>query len=288
MTLSSWAQMARRVAQLSNIDWNEFELVAPLDSQAKMKLLKQLPPGDSVQFEDYSYDPDYPDIPRYLSLDTAGLRFIDLNRDGRLDLLYTGLSGTLGKQDTKVYFLQENTLVYHGKLTGSVINIRQSADGQLEVYTYWRPCCDSYTSGIEKYVFSKSKKGVMAASISCIGPMAPGMKNVSLKDFSRLKKGRLEKIDLVAFWDDFRDTYPYFGERNKEIKALIRDKQPVHLLVLDASVTVSIIAEETRDRERWYLVLTDPLDQIPKSLYEWSAGDNRQFIGWVQNVELTD
>ena len=75
--LSAFCQMCKEVSILPEISWNEKELVADLSRDEKVKLLSMLPEGDSVQFEDPSYDPDYSTGSKYLWLDTAGLRYLD-------------------------------------------------------------------------------------------------------------------------------------------------------------------------------------------------------------------
>lgn len=302
----SWSvdgQMAREVAELPDLPWHEHQWVAKLSVEEKVDRLKTLPAGDSVQYESPWYSADYPEDARYLPLDTAGLRFTDLNGDGKLDLLYSGSSGAMGKRDTKVYYLENGRYEYHRELPGTVIHMNKDKEDNLVVYTHWKPCCDSYTSRIEKYLFSPSKKGEYGSSISVIGRLTEYIKIKvteqendvaelypipirAMKDFSKLRKGKLGSVDLVAFWSDFRGTSPYFRERNQEIRSLLRNRQPIHLLTLEAQVDVRIIAEKIHNNERWFLVLTDAMNDVPKSLYEWSAGSQRQFVGWVQDVDL--
>lgn len=164
----SQAQMAKHIAQLQGVPWDKDKLIVSLTDQEKMERLKLLPSGDSIQFINPSYDPEYDDS-RFYPLDTAGLRFVDLNGDEKPDLLYTGRSGNMDLRDTKVYYFQNQQYVFYRTLKGRLINLQKDETGTIEAFTYWQPCCDSYTSRIEKHVFPPARKGEFVSSISVIG-----------------------------------------------------------------------------------------------------------------------
>mgnify|MGYP001799390039 CR=1 FL=1 len=291
---ASNAQMNREVRKILNSNWDQKGIVAPLDSAQKMALLSKLLPGDSVQFRDESID----DEVVYYYLNMNGLRFLDLNGDQNLDLLYSGISGTMSKTDTKVFLNDGKRLVYTKMLPGGIFHIAKRQDTLL-VSTLWQPCCDSYTSRIETYAFHADDEGEFQSSISFIGRYyrvfidageVQSMKkepSATLLSLSGLATGQADSLQLHALPIDFRGVSAYFREKDREVKRLIRTRQPVPLLTLEETTHVTIISKKQFADENWFLVLTDIVNEVPKSLYEWSRGDRRRFIGWVKESDVT-
>jgi len=272
----AFAQMSSIIRELPKLPNQENQLVKPLSIPEKKAMLA-LVEGDSVQFiRDYREDEKH----NYYPLNMEGLHFLDLDSDGDLDLLYSGQNYTqIVFHDTKLYFNEGNKLVLQKTIDGGAVSFRQRKNGTKVVAMRWIPCCTSYTSRLTTLTFSGHHQ-FTESSISVIG-------GIGITDFSGLKEFMLDSIALYAFGLDFKGAHPYFGKRDKEIQPLLRAmQQPILLLSMKGQTTVGLITEREINGEIWSLIITDPLDDVPRSLYEWSRGDNRRFVGWVRSRQL--
>ena len=274
-TMNVQAQMASIISGLPNVNSQ-----APLDQTTIKEKLHQLsnllPSGDSVQFE-------YGDAENkeYYPLNEKGIRFIDLNFDGQPDLLYSGQSGWNNLTDTKVYLNQNGQLKFFGILNGDVIAIDQKPN-EYEVFTHWTPCCDSYTSRIEKYIFNKTDVGKMSQSISYIG-------KTQLTGFPELdsKSSTIKNLELFASLEDFQGTSPWFQSRTQAIRDSLRNGYFISLIKLK-NTKVNILDHKKSEGITWYLVITEALADVPNSLYEWSSGNGRRLVGWTNKINERD
>ena len=247
-----------------------------LTDKEKISLLSMLPAGDSVQFEMPNYD-DEDSVPRYFPLNTFGLHYKDLDFDGDLDLIYSAQSGWQNLAGSKVYINEENVLLYHSTLRGGLLDLLKT-DSSYSSFTIWVPCCDSYTTRIEKHDFSADTIGAFDYSISVIG-----LRRLrGLPDFSGTKSALVKSPALYASPEDFRGTSPYFRDRSKNIRDSLRAGHYLNLIDLKGSVNVQVLDQKTTKETTWYLVITEPLSGIPRSLYEWSRGSRRRFVGWIK------
>lgn len=293
------AQMSRSFSRLPDVPFDESSMIVDLNNQEKILKLNKLLEIDSVLFKDPYSNSEFPEGQEYFPLDSSGLRFMDLNQDGYNDLLYTGISGSMGMMDTKMFINNGMKLEFKKQLEGQLINVKKN-DRTIEFSTYWKPCCDSYTSRIFTYTINGKGSIQLNSTISIIG--IPYAKNLPdsvqtdedewvmplpiavnrMKDFGDLEKVILKQVELYAFKEDFRNTSPYFRERNKEIHEQIRKDQEILMLKVETPINVRIIEKMKRNNQEWLLVITDEIDNVPKSLYEWSQGDNRRFVGWIR------
>ena len=230
---------------------------------------------DSIQFEYPDYDPDYPEDPRYFPLRWSDFYLMDLNDDDQLDLVYSGPSGWNGLMGTKIYLQKESRLELIDQIQGGLLDIVQQERSTL-LHTTWVPCCDSYTSRIETYEVN-SDKVERVESISVIGRI----RLQGYPHFDGLPDGQVLNPQLWAIPEDFRQTHPYFRERNRELRDSLKRRANIPLIELDGNLLVKILAQKEIRGIKMRLILTPPLDNIPKSIYEWSVGDKRRFIGWV-------
>ncbi|MEO1054756.1 MAG: hypothetical protein AAFX87_29255 [Bacteroidota bacterium] len=252
--------------------------------------LSLLPPDINIAFLEGSTS-DGKDS--YFPLDSAGIVFLDLDFDGDEDMVYSGPAGVNGLRDTKVFFKEGHTLKLYGTLRGRLLQINQHKK-TTTLSTLWQPCCDSYTSRIEKHAVAVHHQVDFVESISIIGriesifvdPEDGPQVLKGVPDFSSLKQGHIKNTSLYASRVDFRGTSPYFRERNKEVREILRKVEEVALLSIKEKVAVLVLDEKVVGNKQWWLVLTAPLQGVPKSLYEWSNGDNRRFIGWVDSITL--
>ncbi|MTI39545.1 hypothetical protein [Fulvivirga lutimaris] len=278
-----WSQMSRMLPNLPLVEWSGKWKESALPDNEKLDLLSLLPDGDSVQFELETYDPltaEEGDI-RYFPFELSGLHYLDLDFDGDLDLIYDGQSGWQNLRDTKIYMQDNGQFEFLKILRGGILDIEKKESSWL-VSTHWRPCCDSYTSRIITHEFSKGNEGVLKESISYVG--SGWLKG--LPDFSTSKSGSINDADLMATVNDFRGSHPYFREQNKTIHESLRAGNPIRLIHLPGDVKINILDKKQEGKETWYLVITEAISDVPKSIYEWSDGDNRRFIGWVKDVSI--
>lgn len=296
------AQMAKVFSELPNLPFDVDGLLKDFSDEQKLDLLKSLPEGDSVQFEDPYVSDDDEDIRRYYPLSLSGLRFLDLDSDGDLDILYSGMSGNMGAMDTKIWILENGEYRFLKYLSGKVIQVSEKDSG-IEILTYWKPCCDSYTSRIEKYLFKNSGEIEKGIGISLIGIPKDNTQADSvqlddgtwvmpfpspirlMKDFSRLTKAELDSGNLYAFKSDFRNLSPYFGKKNKETKALLEQDGRIPLLKITNSIEVRKISEQEINGDMYFLIITAPII-VEETLFERSKNDKRVFVAWVKSEIL--
>ena len=275
------------IEKLPQTEWSKKERGANLSDEEKLEMLKMLPKGERIEFE-MGYDEETEGT-EYLELNLYGLKFLDLDFDGDLDHLYVSTRNGGGRQlSTKVYYNERNVLTYHSNLKNGIIDIYKEGTS-YSVFTQFHPCCDSYTTRIDQYKFSAKEKAVFVESISLIGRSYT--RYVGLPDFSTSKKGRINNLSIYALPPDFKQTSPYFRERSKEVRATIRARKKVELIKIEEQVEVGILDSATFKEEDYFLIITDPLNGLPKmpvSLYEWSDGDGRRLIGWVKAEEVEE
>ena len=236
-----------------------------------------LPDNDSLQFELPGYDPEDPGYPQYYPLDTNTIYMLDLNFDGAEDLIYSGQSGWATLRDCSVYLKEGLQLKYETLLRGGLLDIHKTNDSII-VYTMWVPCCDSYTTRIEKYIFTKNEVATFEYSISVVG-----LRELQgLPDLNNLRSITVDQPVLYALPNDFRGTSPYFRETNNQAKDTLRKQFPLHMLSLEGKLKVEVLGMSTWRRQDWLLILTDELPDLSPSRYEWSDGENRRLVGWVK------
>ncbi len=273
-------QMAKIFTKLPKEKWSGKWQTTKLTDKQKLERLSLLPVGDSVQFELPYYDSlNTTNDSKYFPLNLAGLHFLDLDFDGDLDLVYSGSSGWQTLMDTKVYLSENNRYQFLEILNGAILDIHK-AKNSYEIYTQWIPCCDSYTTRIEKTLFSKSNQGSFKESISIIGLN----RLKAMPDFKGLRSGWIKDADLFASQSDFNGMSPYFGAQTKAATDSLRAKHPIKLINLAGRTQVSILEQKSVNGKEWYLIITEVIADAPKSRYEWSAGVNRRFVGWVDQM----
>lgn len=251
-----------------------------LNVERKMELLALLPSNEKIEFvmnSDW-----HNDELMYFDLDTSGLIYMDLDFDGDLDLLYSSVNAAMMQTATKVYYNTNNILNYEFTLRDGVLDIKKNKSS-YQVFTLFRPCCDSYTTRIEEYVFSKHDRGEFQQSISIIGRTYRPFR--AMIDFNGGKTFSDTNITLLALQSDFRGVSPYFRELNKEVKAELRENGVIKLLKINGEVSYQVIDSTTYKGVTYSLIITKPLNNLPKmpiSLYEWSQGDKRRLVGWIK------
>lgn len=243
----------------------------------KIKMLSLLPENEKIEFE-FPTGSLYDEETEYFPLDTFGLNYIDLNFDGRSDLIYSSQSGNMGIMSSKIYINEGNILKYKCTVSGGLLHIEKSGSS-YNCYFVWYPCCDSYTSRISKYSFSKDQFAEKEFVISVIG-----LKHLKgLPDFEGNKVIKIKDPSLYAKPEDFRLTVPYFRERNKNIRDSLKAGFDIKLIDLKGDITFYILETNHNLNQTWHFVISETINELPKSLYEWSTGDKRRLIGWIKD-----
>lgn len=253
--------------------------VSQASEKEKMKLLKMLPEGERIEFV-MEYNENEGDT-LYYPFSTMGLYFLDLDFDGDLDLLYSGQGGTMMRTSTKIYYNNENSLIYHSTLADGILDIIKEESAYI-LYTLFLPCCDSYTTIIKNYRFSSNETAQYNGSISLINKKHTIL--TRMPDFESKTGINLENPSIYTLPQDFHNGFAYFGKRDREIDDLLKKKMRVELLKLEGKVNFKILGETQFKDQKYYLVISETLSNLPQrpiSLYEWSYGDNRRLIGWV-------
>jgi hypothetical protein len=282
ISTESNAQMVQLVKSLETQAGLRQQLASALSDDQKMAVLAKLLPDDSVQFQRPDYDPDFPEPPRYYPLDTAGLFFFDFDADNDLDLIYTGESGLMGRMGTKFYLNKDEKLHLRGEAAGVLLDITEEKGGYT-FYTVEYPCCDSYTTRFS--IFKPEEPDKPKAPTTSIDLIGNGRSLHSLPNFGQATTEILQNPTLYASPDDFRGTSPYFGERSKAIRDSLRAGHFLPLIHLEGPVEVKKLGEKKLNETMWTLVITEPLADLPPSLYERSASKSRRVIGWVPAIK---
>ena len=87
--------------------------------------------------------------------------------------------------------------------------------------------------------------------------------------------------------EDFRGTSPYFRDR-RDVSDSLRRGRMVELMQIDKTTEVQLIEKRTFKNQEWLLVITPPLSNVPRSLFERSQGNRKRFIGWVKADSVVD
>lgn len=248
----------------------------------RMEVLKTLIAPDSIRyFLTYAHLPEEEkDV--YFPLDTAGVYLLDLNMDGKLDIIYSARSGTLVAKSTSIYLNNNDVVAKDTVISGGLIDIYPSKKG-CSIYTLWKPCCDSYTNRLENYIIS-SVGTQFVESISYIGRSklrhVPNFNIISEK--KKIKKG----TPFYTMKLDFRNIHPYFREDNKVFSDVLKKDEPLMLLQCGMKVEAIVLGSIDHKGETYYAILTNEMKNVPKSHFEWSAGNHRRFVAWVKAEDL--
>jgi len=248
----------------------------------RMEVLQTLIEPDSIRYYlSYNHLPeDEADV--YFELDTFGIHVLDLDLDGDLDFIYSAQSGPMGAKSTTIYLTNNGKAAKDTVISGGLIDIYSSKKGSL-IYTLWKPCCDSYTNRLENYLISS--RGVnFIESVSYIGRSklkhVPNFKSIS--ENKTIKKGAI----LYAFKLDFRNVHPYFRKDNEAYYDEMKQGRPIVLMEMNEKCKAIVLGSIEYEGETYYAVLSKQLMDVPKSHFEWSAGDNRRFVAWVKAGDL--
>ena len=125
--------------KLTRTEWSGKENGAIQSEEEKLKFLELLPEGEKVDFiMDYSEEGG---DTTYWEFQLKGLYSIDLDFDGDLDLLYSGVNGNMRQTATKLYYNQNGSLIYHSTLRDGIMDIKRN-ENDITIYTLFLPCCD--------------------------------------------------------------------------------------------------------------------------------------------------
>jgi hypothetical protein len=271
-----------KIEKLPLQGWSKQYRGETLSDKEKLERLNMLPTGERIEFES-DYDEET-DETYYYELSVSGLHYIDLDFDGDLDLLYSAQNGNMTQSATKVFYNEEGVLRHRTTLRDGILDIKKNTNN-YEVYTLFQPCCDSYTTRIDQYNFSASDTAVFQESVSIIGRSYYPYKG--MLDFETEKTIKLNGSSLYAFNTDIK--HGYFRERNKEVRAKLKREHIIELHKIEGKVKAGILHVDDFRGEKYYLIITEPLNNLPKmpvSLYEWSQGDNRRLVGWVKAEDV--
>jgi hypothetical protein len=282
------AQICRLVQKIP-ADSNRTSLMKHAhDPDERMEILKSLIHPDSIcYFIDYAHlDEDERDL--VFPLDTFGVHILDLDMDGDLDLIYSAQSGPMSATSTAIYLNEEEKLRIDTIIKGKLVNIYPTKKGS-SIYTFWKPCCDSYTNRLENYVISSN--GVeFSGSVSYIGRSrltdVPDFESFfkTQKPYAPLKKGKVtlkKGAPLYAMKLDFRNVHPYFRDDNKPYQETLKKNEPIVLMEVGTKIEAIVLGSLELNGKRYYAILTNEMNDVAKSHFEWSAGAHRRFIAWV-------
>jgi len=266
---------AQIVDKLSKVTWSKKYIEFQKTDSEKLAILQfLLKEGERIEFVDSFNSNDV--TKNYYKLSLYGVLFIDLDFDGDWDLLYHGRDGSLNQTGTKIYYNNDGKLDYYSTLPDGIIDIKQS-EKSIEVYTMFHPCCGSFTTIISQYNFSKNEKAVFKESISMMGTTFYHF--MGLPDFSQLENQTIPKnTALYVFQKTIGSSYI----QNKKIKDDLRNNGYYELLKLSEKTKVKIISEKTHKNLQYVLIITEPLDNFPNTLFEKTSGENNRFIAWVK------
>ncbi len=267
------------IEKLPQTEWSNQVKGAKLSDTEKLELLKMLPKGERVEF--VQKEGESSEETEYISISLHGLDFFDLDFDGDLDLLYTGLTNRgMGQYSTKVYYNEGGILTYYSTLRNGLLDINKRKNS-YQVYTQFHPCCDSYTTRIDQYNFSEKDKAVFVETISLIGRSYYPYKG--MPDFSTEKSVKLDNTPIYAIGSD--RMHGWFKERNKEVKKKYKEDGFIELTIAEGKHEAGVLNEAEYEGIKYLLVITEPLNNQPRcptSIYERSEGDGRRLIGWVR------
>jgi len=266
------------IEKLPVVSWSKTEKGADLSDKEKLDLLKMLPAGERIEFE-MGFDEETNET-TYWEFNIQGLYYLDLDYDGDLDLLYSAQNGAMMQTATKVFYNNNNVLDQVTYLRDGILDIKRNKES-CEIYTLFQPCCDSYTTRIDQYRFSDADTAVFVESISIIGRLQQPYKG--MLDFSTEETVNLNDPSFYAFSTDLKQGY--FGKRNNEVKTKLKQDRIIELHKVEGTVKAGVLQTGEFKDEKYYLVITEPLNNLPKmpiSLYEWSQGDGRRLVGWVK------
>jgi len=274
------------IEKLPKVSWSkQYKDDQKADSEKEALLQFLLKDGERIEFEIGGY-PDS-ESTLYYALSLYSVLFIDLDFDGDLDLLYYGRSGSLSQTATKVYYNLGGYLEFDSLLPDGILDIQKHED-YYDVYTLFQPCCGSFTTIINRYKFSASEKGSFQESISHIGRTY--FPYNGMPDFESLPETILKKeSQLIAFSRTIKSGY--FKERKKEVQQKLKEDGFIKLIQLKDETKAKIISETNFKGKDYVLIITEPLNEIPKFpevLYEKNEGNNRRLIGWVLKENLVN
>ena len=275
-TTSASSQICKLVETTENAVKKSFKAHS-FEPEQRMSKLKELIEPDSIRYMDMMTAND--EEPEYFELDTNGIYLIDLNFDSHLDLIYSAISGPLGRATTTIYLNKKGKkLERKAVIDGRLLDIEQKHKEGLTIHTLWQPCCDSYTNRILSYQVSENE-------ISQVGLLAfiGNTKLRHLPDFSKYDKKTLKKGAIMYAIDtDFKHLSPYFRDDNKAFKEKMRNQEALPMMTVESDLKVSVLLQlEVEVYGELYAAIVTDLFSAPKSHFEWADSENSRIVSWV-------
>jgi len=254
---------------LEPFKWEEFEV--QMSDEEKIKWLSYLHEDDTIEFLDYNEE--------LFPLDTSGLHFLDLDMDNDLDLIYQTYYGGMGRGSSKIYIQEEGTFVEKGIVSGWIRYI--NLEPKLEILSYDKPCCDSYTNSIRTYTLNQT--------ISCTSNIVfIGLAYYGLRGYPSLETDDIRITSSANFYIspvDLRNG-GYFRDRTKEIRSELRAGNFVMCGEIPDGSEVGILDSIKVEEKNWYLVITDPISKPGNTLfedYQTRFIKKSRYMGWVNS-----
>jgi hypothetical protein len=246
------------------------------DYENKLEYIYRYSHLDSIKFKNQGSEPG---VTEYFAFESSGVYILDLNNDNNLDLVYSGQNGWNGLSDTKYFIHNGDLLEYAGQLRGRTIGIIENQDS-VRIITNWKPCCDSYTSTLNTYLFTGTSKMKMIEEVKFFGAQFLS----GIPNFDAYKSKTLGNVAMYASLIDFHRTAPYFGKYNKSVrKTLFEDEAHVRILINAKSTKIRILNTKDDRGQIWDLVITEPIILDNENLFEWPANKPIRYVGWIKS-----
>jgi len=245
------------------------EIQVPMADEEKIEWLSRLNEEDTLEFIDYNGE--------LFPLDTSGLHYLDLDMDNDLDLIYQTYYGGMGRGSSKIYLQENGIFELKGRIQGWIYHI--DFKPTLEIISYDKPCCDSYTNSIRTYTLDNKihcTSNVVFIGLAYYG--LTGLPDLQTKDHRRTNSARfyISPVDLR--------NGGYFRERTKEIRSELRAGKFVKCGKIPDGSEVGILDSIKVDEKSWYLVITDPISKPDSSLfedYQTRFIEKSRYLGWI-------
>lgn len=257
---------------LERFKWSDFE--EQMSDEEKIRSLRHLHEDDTLEFLDYNGE--------IFPLDTSGLHYLDLDGDKDLDLIYQTYFGGMGRGASKIYLQEEGHFELKGRIQGWIYHI--SIQPELQIISYDKPCCDSYTNSLRTYTLDQSIR--CTSNIVFIGLAYYGLRGIpdlQSRDLRRTNSAgfHISPIDLRSGG--------YFRDRTKEIRSSIRAGEFVMCGKIPDDLEVGILDSIRQEQIKWYLVITEPISKPDSSLfedYQTRFIKKSRYMGWVNGDGL--
>ncbi|MFC2124900.1 hypothetical protein ACFLU5_08820 [Bacteroidota bacterium] len=274
----SYTILQRFITLKKTLNWSDYE--EKMSDARKIQTLNSITLSDSLTEYNETLEDFFP-------LDTSAIYFLDVNFDGRQDLVYHGMV-SYTQYSTKIYINVDGVFQFAEEYYGLTKHVEiDHSNKNIRIWVHEPPCCDSYTHSLMQYDLSDKGECLLRERILFLDPN--GRRFLGVAEFKTENAAIVNSDSRLYIRRDEFKGHAYFGnpDKTEEMTAKLRDPKVEFIDIADlpAGLKVFVLDQKKVKGETWQFVLTDKAGKLENSLFErWQVRNNpnNQYLGWIK------